>query len=55
MRKITIGEMAGILEIMNITQSIDSGFAITYHGDLEGRAIIAISTYRGDGDCYILD
>lgn len=55
MRKITVGEMAEILEIMNIKQSIDSGFAVTHHGDLEGRPIIAISTYRGEGDCYILD
>jgi hypothetical protein len=55
MRKITIGELADILEIMNIKQSIDSGFAITHHGGVEGRPIIAISTWRGSGDCYILE
>ena len=53
MRKITIGELADILEIMNVKQSIDSGFAITHHGDIEGRPIIAISSCRGEGDCYI--
>lgn len=55
MRKITLGEMAEILELMNIKQSIDSGFAVTHHGDLQGRRIIAISTCRGEGDCYIVD
>ncbi|MHA4870072.1 hypothetical protein ACXZ1M_20490 [Duganella sp. PWIR1] len=55
MRKITIGELADILEVMTIKHSIDSGFAIAHHGDIEGRPIIAISTWRGSGDCYILD
>jgi hypothetical protein len=55
MRKITIGELADILEIMNIKQSIDSGFALTHLGDLGGRPIITISTYRGNGDCYIVE
>lgn len=55
MRKITFDELVDILEIMNIKQSIDSGFAVTHHGDIEGRPIIAISTYRGEGDCYIYD
>lgn len=51
-----IGEMVNIWETMNINQSIDSGFAITHHGDFEGRPLTAISAYRGDGDCCnILD
>jgi hypothetical protein len=55
MRKITISELAEILEIMNIKESFDNGFAISHHGHLGGHPVIAISTWRSDGDCYILD
>ena len=49
MRHVTQEQLTDILEIMNIKQSIDSGFVITHHGDLDGQQIIAISTCRGDG------
>lgn len=49
MRSITLEQLADILEVMTITHSIDSGFAITHHGCVEGRPTIAISTCRGEG------
>lgn len=48
MRSITLEQLADILEVMTITQSIDSGFAITHHGHVEGQPTIAISTCRGE-------
>lgn len=50
MRSITVEQLADILEVMTITQSIDSGFAITHHGHFEGQPTIAISTCNGHGD-----
>lgn len=55
MRRVTLEQLADILEVMTITQSIDSGFAITHHGHVEGRPTIAISTWRGDGVGYVVD
>jgi hypothetical protein len=54
MENVTINQAADLLEVMTITQSIDSGFAITHHGHIEGVPTIIISTYRGAGDCYII-
>ncbi len=54
MRQITLKQLADILEVMTITQSIDDGFAITHHGRVEGQPTIAISTWGGDGGCYII-
>jgi hypothetical protein len=54
MRHVTIEQFADIQEVMTITQSIDGGFAITHHGHVGGQPTIAISTWRGDGDCYII-
>jgi hypothetical protein len=36
------------------SQSIDSGFAITHHGHIEGQQTIIISTCRGQRDFYII-
>lgn len=54
MRRITIEQLAEILEVMTITHSIHSGFSITHHGHIEGRPTIAISTCRGKGGGYIV-
>lgn len=54
MHCITLEQLADILEIMTVTQSIDSGFAIIHHGHVEGRPTIAISTCCGNGGGYIL-
>jgi hypothetical protein len=54
MRRITIEQLADILEVMTITHSIDSGFSITHHGHIEGRPTIAISTCRGKDGGYIV-
>lgn len=55
MRHVTLEQFTDILEVMTITQSIDSGFSINHHGHVEGRPTIAISTWRGDGVCYVVD
>lgn len=55
MRQVTLEQFADVLEIMTITQSIDDGFAVTHHGHVEGQPTIAISTWRGNGICYIVD
>lgn len=54
MRHVTLEHLTDILEIMTNTESIDSGFAITHHGHVEGQPTIVISTCRGHGDCYII-
>lgn len=54
MKQVTLEQLTDLLEVMTITQSIDSGFAITHHGHIEGATTILISTCRGDGDCYII-
>lgn len=46
MRHITLEHLAEILEVMTIDQTINSGFAITYHGHVEGRPTIVISSWR---------
>lgn len=54
MQQVTLEQFCDQLEQMTIDQSIDSGFAITHVGHIDGIPTIAISTYRGEGDCYIL-
>jgi hypothetical protein len=54
MRIVTIEELCDLLEVMTIEHSHDSGFAITHLGHVAGQPTIAISTCRGDGDCYII-
>lgn len=54
MRQITLEQLTDILEAMTVTESIDCGFAITHHGHIEGQPTIAISTCRGNGDCYVI-
>lgn len=54
MKRITLEHATDLLEVMTISQSIDSGFAITHTGHIEGASTILISTCRGDGDCYII-
>jgi len=54
MQHVTLEQLSEILAIMTITQSVDSGFAITHHGHVEGVRTIAISTYYGTGDCYLI-
>jgi len=55
MRHVTLEQFADILEVMTITHSIDSGFAITHHGHIEERPTIAISTSRESAVCYVVD
>jgi hypothetical protein len=43
-----------VLELMTIERSVDSGFAITHFGHIEGQPTIAISTCNGGGDSYII-
>lgn len=54
MQCVTLEQLADLLEVMTITQTTDSGFAITHHGHIKGVPTIAISTCRGAGDCYIV-
>jgi len=54
MQHVTLEQLCDLLKHMNITQSVDSGFAITHHGHIEGVPTIAISTCHGDGDCYVI-
>jgi hypothetical protein len=54
MQHVTLKQAADLLKVMTINQSIDSGFAITHTGHIEGVPTILISTCRGDGDCYII-
>ncbi|WP_158568036.1 hypothetical protein [Duganella sp. BJB476] len=54
MRSITLEQLADILEVMTITRTIDSGFAITHHGHIGGQPTVAISTCRGDGGAFIV-
>lgn len=54
MRSITLEQLADILEVMTITHSIDSGFAVTHHGHIEGQPTVAISMCRGDGSGFIV-
>jgi hypothetical protein len=54
MRHITLEQFADILEVMTIAHSIDSGIAITHVGEVGGRQTIAVSTCRGQGDCYVI-
>lgn len=51
---VTLEQATNLLEVMIITKSINSGFAITHHGHVEGQPTIIISTCRGAGDCYII-
>jgi hypothetical protein len=54
MKHVTLEQATEQLEVMTITQSIDSGFAITHHGHVEGQPTILVCTCRGEGDCYII-
>lgn len=54
MRQVTLEQLADILEVMTITQSIDDGFAITHYGHIEGSPTVAVSTCRCQGGGYIL-
>lgn len=54
MEHVTLEQAADLLEIMTVILSIDSGFAITHHGHLEGVATILISTCRGEGESFII-
>jgi hypothetical protein len=54
MRPVTLEQLADILEVMIINQTIDSGFSITHFGTIEGLPIIAISTCRGAGGGFII-
>lgn len=54
MQHVTLEDFCDLLQVMTITQSTDSGFAITLYGHVEGVPTIAISTHRGAGDCYIV-
>lgn len=54
MQHVTLEQATDLLEVMTITQTIDSGPAITHHGHIEGRPTIIISTCRGEGACYII-
>lgn len=54
MQHFTLQQLVDLLKIMTVTRTIDSGFAITHHGHIEGVPTIAISTHRGAGDCYVL-
>jgi len=42
-------EFCNILECMKIEHSIDSGFAITHFGFIEGQKTIAVSHANGTG------
>jgi hypothetical protein len=54
MQHITLEHATDLLEVMTITQSIHSGFAVTHTGHIEGQPTILISTCRGEGDCYVI-
>jgi len=54
MQQVTLEQAMEHLQVMTITQSIDSGFAIAHHGHIEGVPTIVISTTRGAGDCYVI-
>lgn len=54
MQQVTLEQLCELLEHMTIAQSVDSGFAIAHHGHVEGVPTIAISTYYGTGDCYLI-
>ncbi|MTW03498.1 hypothetical protein [Pseudoduganella ginsengisoli] len=54
MKHVTLEQFTDILEVMTITQSVESGFAITHFGYVDGRRTVAISTCYGNGECYIL-
>lgn len=54
MQQVTLEQLGNVLEMITVVQSIDSGFAITHIGHIEGIPTIAISTSRGTGDCYIM-
>lgn len=54
MKHVTLEHATILLDVMTITQSIDSEFAITHHGYIGGQPTILISTSRGSGDCNII-
>jgi hypothetical protein len=54
MKHVSLEQFSDLYEIMTITQSIDSGFAITHTGHIEGQPTILISTCGCEGDCYII-
>lgn len=54
MKHVSLEHATYLLEVMTVAQSIDSGFAITHTGHIEGRPTIIISTCRNEGDCYII-
>jgi len=54
MKCITLEQTTDLIEVKTITRSIDSGFAITHTGHIEGVPTILISACCGDGDCYII-
>jgi len=54
MHHVTLEQLCDLLEHMTIAQSVDSGFAITHHGHVEGVPTIVISTFHGTGYCYLI-
>jgi hypothetical protein len=54
MQHVTLEQLCDLLEHMTVSRSVDSGFAITHHGYVEGVPTIAISTCYGTGDCYLI-
>ena len=53
MRHITLEQLADILEVMTVNHSVDNGFAVVHHGHIEGQPTIAVSTFRGKGECIL--
>jgi hypothetical protein len=49
MQHVTIEALCDSLEKMIIDRSVDSGFAITHFGHVEGKRTIAISHMNGTG------
>jgi hypothetical protein len=54
MRHVSLEEFCDIFQTMIVTQSVESGFAITHFGHINGVRTVAISTCHEEGDCYIL-
>jgi hypothetical protein len=52
--QVTMEVLCDALEVMVIEQSVDTGFAITHFGRIDGIRTIAISTCHGDGVSYII-
>jgi ADP-heptose:LPS heptosyltransferase len=54
MQHVSLEQLADLLKVISITQSVDSGFAITHIGHIEGVPTVAISNNRSNGDGYII-